>query len=164
MDPLTTSPFASLTIIVAPAILTNAASVLSLGTANRIARVVDRARVLAAELGDLPPGSPLAVTYDEHLGRLTVRSQLLLRALRCFYAGIGAFASSALISVAGTVLAASAGTTVFETLAILGLVSGTVGVGGLVVGCAVMVRETQLAVRFLRQEVEFIQKLPRGSV
>ena len=40
------NPFAVLTAIVAPAILTNACSVLSLGTSNRIARVVDRTRVV----------------------------------------------------------------------------------------------------------------------
>ena len=40
MTPLTDNPFATLTIVVAPAILTNATSVLCLGTGNRIARVI----------------------------------------------------------------------------------------------------------------------------
>jgi branched-subunit amino acid transport protein len=44
---LANSPFAVLTAIVAPAILTNASSVLALGTSNRFARVVDRTRVVA---------------------------------------------------------------------------------------------------------------------
>ena len=38
------NPFAVLTAIVAPAILTNASSVLALGTSNRLGRVVDRTR------------------------------------------------------------------------------------------------------------------------
>ena len=42
VSPLGRSPFAVLTAIVGPAILTNASSVLCLGTSNRIARVVDR--------------------------------------------------------------------------------------------------------------------------
>ena len=51
------NPFAVLTAIVAPAILTNASSVLALGTSNRLARVVDRTRVVAAELAGFEPAS-----------------------------------------------------------------------------------------------------------
>jgi hypothetical protein len=36
-------PFSILTVVVAPAVLTNASSVLALGTNNRLARVADRA-------------------------------------------------------------------------------------------------------------------------
>jgi hypothetical protein len=150
------SPFAALTVIVAPAILTNASSVLSLGTSNRIARVVDRTRVLAAGLADIDPASPRAAAYREHLDRLKWRSHLLLRALRCFYASIGAFAAAALISVVGSVVATSVTDPVFQAVAILGLLAGAVGVGGLVIGGVVMVRETQLAVQFLEREAEFI--------
>ncbi len=151
------SPFAALTVIVAPAILTNASSVLSLGTGNRIARVVDRTRELAAGLAAIDPASPRATAYREHLDRLRLRSHLLLRALRCFYASIGAFAAAALISVVGSVVATSVTDPIFQVVASLGLLAGTVGVGGLVVGGAVMVRETQLAVQFLERETEFIQ-------
>jgi len=164
MDSLATTPFAALTIIVAPAILTNAASVLSLGTGNRIARVVDRTRVLAAELAGLDPASARAARYEEHMWRLRVRSQLLLRALRCFYLAIGAFAASALISVIGSLAAAWVGTSTFLAMAMLSLASGTMGVGGLVVGCAVTVRETQLAVRFLEEEARFFQDTTRNNV
>jgi hypothetical protein len=162
MDTLATSPFAALTIIVAPAILTNAASILSLGTGNRIARVVDRTRVLASELAGLDPASARAARYEEHMWRLRVRSQLLLRALRCFYLSIGAFAASALISVIGSLAAAWVGTTMFLTMAMLSLASGTMGVGGLVIGCAVMVRETQLAVKFLEEEARLFQDASRS--
>lgn len=163
MDSIASSPFAALTIIVAPAILTNASSVLCLGTSNRIARVVDRTRVLASELGTLDPAAPIGIELTHHLGRLKVRAHLLMRALRCFYASIGAFAAAALISVVGSVWAVSAGAAVFDVMVILSLVAGTVGVGGLVVGCSLMVRETQLAVRFLEQEVTLIQKIPKAS-
>jgi len=163
MDSITASPFAALTIIVAPAILTNASSVLCLGTSNRIARVVDRTRVLAFELGSLDPASAQAASYGQHLSRLKVRAGLLLRALRCFYASIGSFAAAALISVIGAVVAASAGEGVFEAMAVLSLVSGTIGVAGLVIGSALMVRETQLAVQFLEEEAHFLQTVAAGS-
>jgi hypothetical protein len=151
------SPFAALTVVVAPAILTNASSVLSLGTSNRIARVVDRTRVLAAGLAVIDPASARAEAYREHLGRLKLRAHLLLRALRCFYASIGAFAAAALISVVGSVLATSVTDPFFQVVAALGLLAGTLGVAGLVIGGAVMVRETRLAVDFLDRETEFIQ-------
>jgi hypothetical protein len=46
----TENPYTVLTLIAAPAVFTNAASVLTLGTGNRLARVVNRTRVIAQEL------------------------------------------------------------------------------------------------------------------
>lgn len=157
MATLADSPFAALTVVVAPAILTNASSVLSLGTSNRIARVVDRTRVLASELASIDPASARAAAYREHLDRLKLRGHLLLRALRCFYASIGAFAAAALISVVGSVVATAVTDPLFQAVAVLGLLVGSLGVGGLVIGGVVMVRETQLAVQFLEREAEFVQ-------
>ena len=45
-----TNPFAALTFIAAPALLTNTSSLLLLGTSNRLARAVDRVRALTAHL------------------------------------------------------------------------------------------------------------------
>jgi hypothetical protein len=39
-------------------------------------------------------------------------------------------------------------------IALLGLLSGTVGVAGLVTGCVVMMQETRLAVQSLAEEVQ----------
>ncbi len=63
MAALADNPFAALTIVVAPAVLTNASSVLCLGTGNRIARVVDRTRVLNAELATLGTDDPRREPY-----------------------------------------------------------------------------------------------------
>src|SRR6266536_1293544 len=84
MSPLTDNPFAVLTAVVAPAILTNASSVLCLGTGNRMARVVDRTRVIAAELASLEGGSSEYQVRVRQLERLQLRAQLLLKALRTF--------------------------------------------------------------------------------
>ena len=43
MPLLSDNPFTSLSLIAAPAVLTNASSVLALGTSNRFARAIDRA-------------------------------------------------------------------------------------------------------------------------
>jgi len=61
MDTVAGNPFAVLTAVVAPAILTNACSVLALGTSNRLARVVDRTRVVARELAALLRGKDAKV-------------------------------------------------------------------------------------------------------
>ena len=163
MASLTDNPFATLTIVVAPAILTNATSVLCLGTGNRIARVVDRTRTLRAELGRLAPESHLRESYTQQLGWMRMRAHLLLRAMRFFYASIGSFAASALISICGALLATSAGETTFYAIAALGLLSGTVGVAGLVLGSMLMVRETRLAVRFLEEEAALLASEPPPS-
>ena len=104
MSGLSENPFAILTAIVAPAVLTNACSVLALGTSNRIARVVDRTRSINVEVSQLPGGSLLLDDLNRQYERLRVRAQLLLRALRIIYAALGGFAASALISVIGAVV------------------------------------------------------------
>jgi hypothetical protein len=50
-------PFSILTVVVAPAVLTNASSVLALGTNNRLARVADRTHAVTAQLAKLEPGA-----------------------------------------------------------------------------------------------------------
>ena len=97
-------PFSILTIVVAPAVLTNASSVLALGTNNRLARVADRSHIVAAQLAKLEPGARDRELWTGELVALQTRAQLLLRALRCFYLGLGLFASSALISIAGSIV------------------------------------------------------------
>jgi len=154
MPGLNDNPFAVLTAVVAPAILTNACSVLSLGTANRIARVVDRTRVVTAARALLATGSPDYKTYTRQLERLQTRGNLLMRALRIFYASLGAFAASALTAVAGSALAAYDLQLAFRAAAVIGFAVGSAGVSALVVGCALMVRETRLAIQGMTEEVE----------
>jgi uncharacterized protein DUF2721 len=79
--------FSILTVVVAPAVLTNASSVLALGTNNRLARVADRTHAVTAQLAKLEPGTKSYEVLDAQLLALQTRAQLLLRALRCFYYG-----------------------------------------------------------------------------
>jgi len=146
------NPFGVLTAVVAPAILTNASSVLALGTSNRLARVVDRTRVVAAELAAIEPGSPHYQAWADQLPPLHTRSQLLLKALRLFYAGLGLFAASALVSVGGAVAAYYSRSPLFELGAALAVFTGASAVIGLAWGCVLMIRETQIAVATLEKE------------
>jgi len=154
MAPFSDSPFAALTIVVAPAILTNASSVLCIGTANRLARVVDRTHVVSAELAHLAPKAEHVSARQRQLEALRVRWTLVLRALKLFYMSLGSFAAAALISLFGSVFTAGGLQLAFKFIALLGLVSGTVGVAGLVFGCTLMMQETHLAIQNLAEEAE----------
>ena len=137
--PLNDNPFAVLTAVVAPAILTNACSVLCLGTGNRLGRVVDRTRVLSAELVSLTAGSLEHQAIVRQFERLEVRARVLLRALRTFYASLGLFAAAALISVIGSTLSFYDQRLAFHASAVVGLVTGALPVFGLASGCTLMV-------------------------
>lgn len=161
---LASNPFAVLTAIVAPAILTNASSVLALGTSNRLGRVVDRTRVVYGDLAASLPGSPEHRDWTEQLSALRSRAQMLLKALRLFYAALGLFAASALVSVGGSVAAYYGQKSFFVLAATLAVATGTSAVAGLAVGCMLMVQETRLAVQSLAKEAEIrIQQRTGGA-
>ena len=140
-------PFSILTVVVAPAVLTNASSVLALGTNNRLARVADRSHTVAAQLAKLEPGASDRQFWTAELAVLQTRAQLLLRALRCFYLGLGLFASSALISIAGSILVYYGWPSAFQIAVGVCVACGASAVIALVCGCVLMIRETQLAVK-----------------
>lgn len=152
---LAADPFSILTVVVAPAVLTNASSVLALGTNNRLARVADRTHAVTAQLAKLEAGSRGYEVSEAQLPDLQIRAQLLLRALRCFYLGLGLFASSALISIAGSIAVYYGGRSAFQIAAAIGVVCGASAVIALVCGCVQMIRETQLAVKGLAYESKF---------
>ena len=153
-DPGTLSnPFAALTVIVAPAILTNASSVLCMGTANRIARVVDRTRHVAAEMADIADqtSEPFKLRVSQ-LDRLRVRANILFWALRFMYASLGLFAAAALVAVVGSVMFYYGLQIAFEMVAVAGMAIFVCAVLGLVSGCVLMVREVQMALASIAEE------------
>ena len=143
------NPFAVLSAVAAPAILTNACSVLALGTANRMARVVDRTRAVMAAIAS---GQPGRASHEAQMVILRVRAKLLLRALRFFYSSLAMFAATALTAIVGSALVAYDLNVSFHLAAIFGFIVGTGGVLCIVAGCGLMVRETQLAVETLTEE------------
>lgn len=155
MSPLVGNLFTVLTLIVAPAVLTNASSILALNTANRFGRVIDRARQLAKELeGNLDPQTK-AVRLRQ-FAALSKRGILLMRAQTCFYGALGLFVAAALISVVG------AGLTPNHPLGYRIAAACSLGVGlsaalSLVYGCGLVVRETRLALVNLHDEAGLIE-------
>ena len=158
------NPFAALSLIVAPAILTNASSVLAMSTSNRLARAVDRARELARQLEE--PGRYTGPEADRRLTELTTtetRAMLLLRVLRSFYTAVGAFALATLVSLLGAVLAVVPGGTVVQVLELAGVGAGMIAVGALVHGSVLLLRETRMGVAVLQRRAEHIRaRLDRG--
>lgn len=147
MDPAA-NPFAVLSLIVAPAILTNAASVLVMSTSNRLARAVDRARELSKQL-ETDPAAPESSRRLHELAATEERALLLLRGLRSFYIALGAFALATLFSLLGSVLAPLIRVSGMPILEVAGVIAGFVAVAAIVSGSALLLRETRIAVKVL---------------
>jgi uncharacterized protein DUF2721 len=154
-----TNPFTALSLIVAPAVLTNASSILVLSTSNRLARAVDRARSLATHLESPSKAdeSLIALRFRE-MDSAERRALLLLSALRFFYASIGAFAMAALTSLVGAALLATPVQMLPATLEVVAVAAGFIGVMGLVLGCVLLLRETRIAVRVVSEEAELLRE------
>ncbi|SFI06429.1 Protein of unknown function [Planctomicrobium piriforme] len=144
------NPFAILSLIVAPAILTNASSVLIMSTSNRLARAVDRARELSKQLeAETDLKCPTAVRRLKELATAEDRALLLLKGLRSFYVTLGAFSCAALLSLLGAVLAPFETRFFVEMMEIGGVAAGVVAVTSLMNGSRLLLRETRIAVQVL---------------
>ncbi len=98
---LAQSPFAALTFIAAPALLTNASSVLALSTINRMLRTRDRMQELFAKSEGGGQSQPEAARLIEQVNRVERQATLLLRALHSIYVALAAFACSTLVTLLG---------------------------------------------------------------
>lgn len=153
--PVTDNPFAVLTLIAAPAVFTNASSVLALGTGNRLARVVDRTRELGKVLHSDPPSDKdTTEMWERHLERLEKRAGLLVRAMSFFYGSIGSFAAASLVSILGASLAGSSYSLPFGLIGGVSFIVGMIGFIGLSVGCTFLVTETRLALLSQSEEAK----------
>ena len=158
MDTLDSNPFQILTFIVAPAILTNASSVLTLGTSNRFARVVDRSRFLYEKLKEPEKLSKQErAMYHQQLPVIGKRSMLLVRALTCFYAAVGSFAATAFVAILGAGITFLDNHSASQITVIATLICGFIGVISLVVGASLLVWEMWLALNFLQIEVQLAE-------
>jgi hypothetical protein len=158
MDPAT-NPFAVLSLIVAPAILTNASTVLIMSTSNRLARAADRARDLSKQLEEAHAfEEPQADRRMEELMLTEQRALLLLHGLRCFYMALAGFSSATLISLLGAVLAPMNAGRVVQALELAGVIAGLLGVVAIIYASVLLVRETRLAVQNLSRRIERVQR------
>jgi hypothetical protein len=157
MDPLASNPFTVFTFIAAPAVMTNAAAVMSLTASNRIARAVDRSRALVVELAKAG-----AVAEDirpfriREVGVAHDRAVLLNRALAAFQFAFGFFAAASILALVGATFGHFQLTYLMYGNVLVALVSMALAVGGVVRGAYLLVRESQMAYRVLREETAYI--------
>ncbi|WP_010581978.1 DUF2721 domain-containing protein [Schlesneria paludicola] len=158
------NPFALLTFLVAPAILTNASSIMTLSTSNRFALAIDRAKAILAEITRNETTSDFQSDLRvEHLKMAEARVLVLVRALTSLYVAVGAFSAATLVSLLGAVLFIAQEEFLRPFALALGLLSGTTGVGGLTVGCGILLWETRRAQLLLIEEAKFKLKRCRTN-
>jgi hypothetical protein len=160
---LPANPFAVLTFISAPAVLTNASCVLLFGTGNRYGRAIDRAHTLADTVlkgATLDPGE-LKLRVRQ-LSSAQRRTMLIVRALTCFYTAVAAFVASTLASLIGAIqVSARAPWGISATFAIA-FVVGSCGVFAMITGALMLAIETRFSFSVLRQENAFITERVHG--
>jgi hypothetical protein len=149
------NPFALLSLIAAPAVLTNSASVLALSTSNRFLRASERLRSLVGKYEEAMPLEPRALLVKQ-LRRVEKQAKLLLDGLRSAYVAIGSFVSASLISILGAGVAASAYHHLFHWFAAFALGAGVVGASGMVWASVNLLRATRLAMLNMTDEAELV--------
>jgi hypothetical protein len=151
------NPFALLSLIAAPAVLTNAASVLALSTSNRFLRASERMRALAVRTEERKHSPELQALFIRQANRTERQAVMLLAGLRAAYVGIGSFATASLISILGAGLAATKFESGFHALATVALVVGFVGAGGLVWACVRLLGATRISMQNMAEEAALIR-------
>lgn len=152
VPPLINSPFVVLTFLAAPAILTNASTLLALSTSNRLARASDRARAAAtAIVAAKDPTDPLIQFQQMEFHMANRRSGMLIQALRRFYLSAGCFAGGTCVALLGAFINYIGIHFLDYVTQIATVIIAFTGVGGLVHGCLILLRETHIANKTLEQ-------------
>jgi hypothetical protein len=145
--------------MITPVVLISASGTLILSTSNRLARVMDRVRKLTEAADALTP--PAGTLDDEaadkrelivqSLSKLLVRLRLLQTALFVLYASVGVLVASSLsLGLTGIV---------GREVAWLPTGLGLLGASGLLFASVQLVREVRAAVRTMKMETEYAQRL-----
>jgi hypothetical protein len=149
--------------MITPAVLISAGGTLVLSTSNRLSRVVDRVRVLAASAEQLEDERSGRSSLDTRKRQLIVsqlhdlsRRALLLRS-----------AIAALYVAIGFLIATSIGVGVFTAFGFdyswLPITLGMLGTGGLLWATGLLVREARLAIASTLEEMQYATALLRGA-
>jgi hypothetical protein len=152
------SPFAIVTFIVAPALLTNATSVLAMSTINRMLRTRERMSELYAlsESKEMP--EPDCQHLLSQVDRVERQGLLLLQALRSIYLALGSFAAATLVTLVAAVLEQAHLAIWYRPLTIAGLLVGAMGVGALILGTLLLFQATRLSLASISDEAAVIRR------
>lgn len=147
-----------LSAMITPALLISASGTLSLSTANRLGRVVDRIRALTEMAEGLPDGVATEEVVDkraliaDQIRWHTQRLQLLQSTIVTLYTAIG-------LLVASSLTVGLSASTKWETVAWIPVAFGLGGACALMVAALRLVWESRLAVRGAEVEIGYIKKV-----
>jgi hypothetical protein len=154
---LASNPFALLSLVGAPAVLTNAASVLALSTSNRFLRTSERMRGFAAEIEKMKASPDTRALLLRQIDRTQEQGMLLLGALRGAYIAAGAFTAASLVSILGAAVAPHS-PRLDAWLAVAALGVGVLGAGALVLACKRLLSATRSSILNMSEEADFIRQ------
>lgn len=147
-----------LSAMITPALLISACGTLIFSTSSRLARIVDRVRMLARQVEELcerPEEDPVReqmVEIERQLATSAERTRLVQGSLTSFYVALGLFVATT-VSIGATRLVGMA-----EWL------PAALGVTGTLVlfwGSVLLIRETRLALGSVRREMEVVLERSR---
>jgi hypothetical protein len=149
--PITQSPFGALSFVAAPALLTNATSLLVMSTINRMLHTRDSMRQLLTSVENKAHSPEEKSRLLQQINRIEEQGAHLLKALHLIYISLAAFACATLVTLLGTGLSYFG---VFwpHVFAGLGVALGFVGVGGLSIGCANLFYATRISLTNIHDE------------
>ncbi|RDZ28486.1 DUF2721 domain-containing protein [Lysobacter silvisoli] len=137
--------YAILTAMLAPAFFLTATASLLLSANNRLARVIDRARVLLKELAETEDEEERAM-LESHIARQKKRSKIILRGSQLLYTAISFFVGTSL-TVAGDAFLG-------YRLASLPTILAVFGVLAMFAASLLLARESSLAVEAVNEEMD----------
>jgi hypothetical protein len=150
-----------LSAMITPALLISACGTLIFSTSARLARIVDRVRMLARQVEELcersaeDPGREQMAEIERQLATSAERTRLVQGSLTSFYVALGLFVATT-VSIGGTRL-----------LGLAEWLPAALGVAGTLVlfwGSMLLIRETRLALGSVRREMEVVlQRSRRGQ-
>jgi hypothetical protein len=154
---VTQSSFGIVTFIAAPALLTNASSVLAMSTINRMLATRELMHKLytQSEMGKLSENE--AAELIKKADRVEKQAELLFRALRSIYLALASFVCATLVTLLGAVFASLHNAVLLDLLVGIGVAIGFIGVAGLVTGCVRLFRATQLSLLNIHDEAASIR-------
>ncbi len=154
---LASNPFALLSLVGAPAVLTNAASVLALSTSNRFLRTSERMRGFAAEIEKAKASPDTRALLLKQIDRTQEQATLLLGALRGAYIAAGGFTAATLISILGAAVAPHS-PRLDAGIAVVALGVGMIGAGALVLACKRLLTATRSSLVNMSEEAAYVRQ------
>ena len=142
--------------MITPALLISACGTLVLSTSNRLSRVVDRVRVLTAEVersrsgSSAPVSQPRATLISQQLEHLTRRALILRASMTALYASIVLLIATSLSVGLAVLLGWRHGLSITFALA---------GATALLYGSILLIREARVAVVSTLQEMAYARAL-----